>query len=137
MKKSFAASLLAVVALGLLAGCGKPAEPAKKPAVPQAKTLEPALKTDWPQDAMLDAVLRGHPRAKRVCQDETRVNAFFADYSQYQDDGDVGLFNRGWVLIDKVEFYETSNKTLFITDLDYGRYIRVYPDVSGLKCKER
>jgi hypothetical protein len=133
MKKAFAATLLAVAACGLLAGCGKKAEKDEKPAAaPPAPT--PVIKTDWPQDQTLDAMLRGHPNSRKVCIDEKRANAFFVDYSHKEEnDGFWG----GWVFIQNVEFHETSNNTLFVTTMNHNLYIRAYPDVTGMKCKER
>jgi hypothetical protein len=135
MKKLALSVLVAATVLGSLSACGKKAENAKEQTKQAAASS--TLKTDWPQDAMLDAMLRGHPNSKKVCQDENRTNAFFADYTHQPEDEDRGIFSQGWVFIQDVEFYETSNKTLFIIEMSHTRYIRAFPDITGLKCKER
>ncbi len=134
MKSHKQIAICLLTATALLVACGKKAEKAQE-TTKQVVVPVTTPKTDWPQDAMLDAMLRGHPNSRKVCQDENRTNAFFADYSHHEDDG--GVFTKGWAFIQNVEFYETSNKTLFIIEMEHNRYVRTYPDVLGMKCKER
>jgi hypothetical protein len=93
---------------------------------------------DLTQDAMLSAMLRGHPNSKQICVDGTRNHAFFLDYGpllKYGEPAD-GQWH-GWIFIQDVEFYKTSNNTWFIIDQAANKYIQSYPDVNGLVCRQR
>ena len=120
MKKYVA---VAVVLTLLLVGCGKKEEPAAEVAVtPPSYTL----------DDTMAAMLRGHPRSKQICYDD----GMSGWYLQYAIDEAVEFpFNGGWIFIQDVKFYRSSNKTWFISDQKITDYVRVYPDVAGLPCK--
>ncbi len=134
MKKLALSVLVAATVLGSLSACGKKAEKAQEQVV---KAAPAAAKTTYPKEMLLDAMLRGHPGGKKVCIDESRDNAFFLDYSHREQNEEYGIFAGSWLFIEQVEFFETSNKSIFITEQKYGNYVRVYPDVTGLTCKER
>lgn len=126
--------LIAVAVLGSLAACGRPAEKVQE--LPK-QTAPAVADPGYPKELMLDAMLRGHPKSKKVCIDETRDRAFFIDYSQREEIPENGIFAGSWLFIENVEFYQTSNKTLFITNQDEKKYIAVYPDITNLSCKDR
>lgn len=115
-----------------LAACGKKEEKppelaaaASAPAVPQPTQVE-----------MVAAVLRGHPNSRQVCVDGERDRAFFLDYGPLQKPGaEPDNQYHGWIFIEKIDFYKTSNNTWFITDQDDKKYAQVYPDVTGLFCR--
>ena len=83
-------------------------------------------------------MLRGHPNSRKVCVDGNRDRAFFLYYGPLQPAGAEpdGLWH-GWLFIEKVDFYQTSNKTWFITNQADNKYAQVYPDVTGLQCKDQ
>lgn len=123
-----------LVALSLFAGlvaCGKKTEKTPAPE-PVAAPVAPAMS----EEQQFSAMLRGHPNSKRVCIDAERRNAYFLDYGPLPPPGtpDDGKWH-GWLFIDNVEFYRTSNNTYFITNQDDKKYVQVYPDVNGLQCR--
>lgn len=116
-----------------LTACGKKAE---NP--PEQQAAEPVVQAPQGpnQEQMIAAMLRGHPNSRKVCVDGNRDRAFFLDYGPHlkpgeQDDGKM----HGWYFIEKVEFYQTSNNTWFITAQEDKKYVTVFPDVSGLVCQ--
>lgn len=110
-----------------LVACGKKEE---------SPEVVPVVSTGPDAEEMLAAMLRGHPNSKKICIDGNRENAFFLDYGPLPtEDKDRVLFAGGWLFIEKVKFYKTSNNTWFITDQDTKEYVYVHPDVTGLNCK--
>lgn len=125
-----------VVMLSALTGlvaCGKKAEKTPEPvAVAASAPTEPQPT----QVEMVAAMLRGHPNSRQVCVDGLRDRAFFLDYGPLLPPGseDDGKYH-GWIFIEKVDFYKTSNDTWFILAQDDKKYVQVYPDVTGLFCR--
>jgi len=130
MKKLTILAMLALV-VGLTA-CGKKVEK-------QASTEPVAQVPQGPnQEQMIAAMLRGHPNSRKICVEGNRDRAFFLDYGPHlkpgeQDDGKM----HGWYFIEKVEFYQTSNNTWFITGQEDKKYVTVFPDATGLICKDQ
>jgi hypothetical protein len=124
-----------LLSLAGLVACGKKEE---KPAAPPPVAAAPAavVEPDVPVEQQIAAMLRGHPNSRKVCVDGERTHAFFLDYGPLPPPGTEadGRFH-GWIFIEKVDFYKTSNNTWFITDQDDKKYSQVYPDTIGLACK--
>jgi len=114
-----------------LVSCGKKEEnPESAAVVLPEPVVAPTV------DETISAMLRGHPNSRRVCVDGARERAFFIDYGPRPKAGEETNWPfHGWLLIEKVDFYKTSNNTWFITDQDDKKYIQVYPDITGLNCK--
>jgi len=133
MRKYLSLALCMLVPLGLVA-CGKKAEKTPPPA--HVTTAAVPLITPPTQAEMISAMLRGHPNSKQVCIDGERAKAFFLDYGPLLPNGaPPDGRNHGWLFIENIDFFKTSNNTWFITDQKDDNYIQVYPDVQGLTCK--
>lgn len=129
MKTLIAACML----VPLLFACGKKQE-APTPA-PAAKT-ESAAPTPAPSaEEALNAVSRGHPGSTKVCYDP--IHGYFVHYKD-QPAGEAAdnLFH-GWYLIKTLKFNKSSNNTWFIADYPNSDYALVYPEVTGLSCKDQ
>ena len=121
---------LSILLFTLLAACGK-----KEDLHASAPPSEPVYITT---DEMVAAMLRGHPNAQKLCVDGNREKSFFLYYGPLPAQGSApdNLFH-GWIFIEKVDFYQTSNKTWFITAQEANKYVQVYPDITGLQCKDQ
>lgn len=84
----------------------------------------------------LSAMSRSLDRVNSVCLDGIRNSAFFVHFSETDYPDHTNLF-RGWYLVENVEFYKTSNNTWFITEIPDNKFTKVFPDVTGLQCKEK
>lgn len=126
------AALMLLTSITLVA-CGKKVESTP---IPAAVASAPVVVDQPTEDQALAAILRGHPNSHRACVDGLRENSFFLDYGPPLAPGaeEDGKYH-GWLLLDRVEFYKTSNNTWFITIQKDEKYITVYPDVNGLNCK--
>ena len=128
--------LTLAAALSGLAACGKRAETVESPDMPPQAVADPTATPT--QEQMIAAMLRGHPNSFRVCVDGERQNAFFVDYGPLPAAGsEPDNKYHGFLFIEKVEFYKTSNNTWFITNQADNKYVQVYPDVAGLTCKDK
>lgn len=117
-----------LTALVCLVSCGK-----KEETPPTAEVIPESVPT---VDDTIAAMLRGHPNSRRVCVDGLRERSFFIEYSPRPKEGEEANWPfHGWLFIEKVDFYKTSNNTWFITDQSEKKYIQVYPDITGLNCK--
>jgi hypothetical protein len=114
-----AACLLAAVAIG---GCGKK-EVAPLAPPPVSMTVEQGF----------EAFFRGH-RAIKICYESVR-DAWLLYYKEPPETKDDYT---GWYFVEKVPFYYMQqNNTWFMTDLAADKYVKVYPDVTGLQCKDK
>lgn len=120
-----------MLAVGL-AACGKKVEEK----IPEKVEAAPVVKEEATQEQKLAAMVRPYDRLVRACADGLRNNSFFVLFKAPPDGQTEGLFV-GWYLIENVEFYKTSNNTWFITELPDKDFVKVYPDVTGLACKEK
>lgn len=128
--------LLSVILLSALAGltaCGKKEETPQisTAAAPEPKTVAPTV------DEAIVAVLRGHPNSKKICYD-TKFDGYFAYYGPplaagAEDDGKM----HGWYLVQNIAFYQAANNSWFIGLQPDKSYVTVYPDVTGLPCKDQ
>lgn len=127
---------LGLVALILTVGltaCGKKAETptAEAAVVPAPVTVSPTV------DEAIVAVLRGHPNSRKICYD-TNFDGYFMYYGPHlpagaEDDGKM----HGWYLVQKIAFYQSANKAWFIGIQPNQNYVTVYPDITGLPCKDQ
>lgn len=127
--------LLILTTLFALVACGsdesepkhKAPAPAPAPTGPERPSIEQAL----------DAGLRGHPHAIKICYD-TKFDGFLVYYDKGDPaDPNYGDAMHGWYKIQVDAFYPSSNGTWFITPQDGARYVTVYPDDTNLPCKAR
>lgn len=131
MSTSFRRVAVLILLVGLVA-CGKKEE---KIAIPPPVVAEPAAVMPTGPE-MISAMLRGHPNSRQVCIDGVRDRSFFLDYGPRLMPGvEADGKYHGWLFIEKVEFFKTSNNTWFITTQEEKKYLEVYPDVIGLTCK--
>jgi hypothetical protein len=130
MRKYLSLALCMLLPFSMVA-CTKKVEKKQTPAA-VAATPEPEPE----EDDMISAMLRGHPNSKQICVDGERRHAFFLDYGPLRKLGEAedGQWH-GWIFIEDVVFYKTSNNTLFITDQAANKYIQAYPDVTALTCR--
>lgn len=133
MNTTFRHVAVLTLLVGLVA-CGKKEESTPVVAV-AASAPEPAV-DPISSEQQLSSILRSHPNSRRACIDGERKYTYFLDYGPLpppntEDDGR----NHGWLYIEGVQFFKTSNNTYFNTVQDEDKYIRVYPDVNGLQCK--
>jgi len=135
MRRHFSLALCMLAVSGLVA-CGKTGE--KTPPPTPVTTAAVPLITPPTQAEMISAMLRGHPNSKQVCVDGERSRSFFLDYGPLLPAGAPGDGKiHGWLLIENIDFFKTSNNTWFITDQKDDNYIQVYPDVAGLTCRSQ
>jgi hypothetical protein len=125
-----AATLTAL--LGLVA-CGKKVESVP---VPVVAASAPVVDEGPSVEQAVDAMLRSHPNSRKVCVDGERQHTYFLDYGPLLSPGadEDGRYH-GWLFIERVDFYKTSNGTWFNVRMDENRYVQAYPDVTGLFCK--
>ncbi len=131
MKKLITLALIAT----LLVGCSKRDAEEKKTEPPQQAQAVVVAEAPTTQESII-AVLRGHPNSIQVCH-EPNFTGYLLDYGPLLPPGkeDDNLMH-GWFLIQDVKFYKSANNTWFIGDQKNEAYIRVYPDTTGLTCKQ-
>ena len=127
--RSVTAIALSAALIGL-AGCTKKAAEPVAVNEPNATATADVAPT---VDQAIDAVLRGHPRSQKVCY-ETKYDGYFLYYGPISDDTTK---LSGWFLIQNIGFYQSTNNTFFISTQPDKNYVTVFPDVTGLPCKER
>ena len=111
---------LCVLTAAILVACGKKVE--NPPAANTTQVSEPVVALPTPEEA-LDAMLRGHPNSRRICIDGLRERSYFLDYGPLPEPGaKADGYYHGWLFIEKVDFYPTSNKTWFITNQAENKY---------------
>lgn len=111
-----------------LSACGKREEPVavSTPAVSPSPTVDEAI----------TAVVRGHPHSLTVCYDQP-LNGYFVHYKDAVDGAEPDGNYHGWYFLQKIDFYKAANNTWFIGNQPESSYVVVYPDVTGLPCKNR
>jgi len=94
------------------------------PPPPQTEQLDISI-----SDA-LDAMSRGHPNAQSVCFDSG--DGYFVKYGKPIDDKH---FDEGWYFVHH-KIFRTSVGKVFVQEISSEEYVRVFPDVTGLECKD-
>ena len=105
-----------------------------KPSTVETLKTQP-LKISVPTlDQKFDAIFRADQTTK-VCFDST-LQAFFKYYPPGLLKDDKGNQSEwiGWFIVNEMEFKTISNNTLIIVKDGYVK--KIYPDVTGLPCKE-
>jgi hypothetical protein len=130
--KNLSTLVMLALAVGLTA-CGKKAE---NPGATEVSAPAPAVVAPTVDEAIV-AVLRGHPNSRKICYD-TNYDGYFMYYGPHlppaaEEDGKF----HGWYLVQKIQFYQAANKSWFIGLQPNQNYITVYPDVTGLPCKDQ
>ena len=125
--------LAALILAAGLAACGKKVD---TPTATEAGSGTTASVAPTVDEALV-AVLRGHPNSKKICYD-TNFDGYFMHYGPplpagVENDGKM----HGWYLVQKIAFYQSANKAWFIGTQPDQAYVTVYPDVTGLPCKDQ
>ena len=130
-------TILAVIcAASLLAACGKDVKKKPKNSEQAASTTQAKVPDPEPTvDEALAAVVRAHPNSLKVCKDDY---GYFVSYGPPLKAGQEADNSRyyGWQLVQGIKFYQSTNKTWFVVENKEVNYFQVYPDVTGLKCKD-
>lgn len=82
------------------------------------------------------AVVRGHPHSTKVCH-EPAFAGYFIHYKEKVDGAPEDDHFHGWYIVQNMKFYKSSNNTWFIGDNEAKDYVVVYPDITGLTCKDQ
>lgn len=117
-----------VFALALV-GCGKKEEP---PAPPSVQTAAAPTQTDGSPsvDQALDAVTRD-PAVDKACYDSPR-DGWYIHYREPKEAGPKS----GWYYV-QLSFYSIPlNKSWYTQEMNADKYTKVWPDTTGLPCKE-
>jgi hypothetical protein len=97
------------------------------------------------EDVMLDSMVRAwsdpiSQRFKKVCYDGIRPNAkygFFVLYGPKNPSDGENVMAEGWWYVEQ-EFFRTSAGKYYTNDVpSLENKAHVYPDVTGLVCKDR
>lgn len=136
LTKEIMKKTILIVACALaLAACGKKQEVAA-PVEPVAPA-EPAAPVEKPNlDQQLSAMVRPYERMIKVCHEGLRNSAFFVLFKPPADGNSEGLLV-GWYLVEGIEFYKASNNTWFMTDIADNKFVKVYPEIDGLTCRDK
>lgn len=81
----------------------------------------------------IEAMFRGHPSAKKLCYDAKQDNYYIY---WIEPAAREGMFS-GWYYTPTPTFYPSGNGTWFILEIPDNKYSQIYPDVTGLPCRER
>lgn len=129
-------NLLALIILCTLVACGKD-EGEKKAPEPIPTPAPPAPEQPSVEQA-LDAALRGHPHAMKVCYD-SKSEGLLIQYSPHVEPPaqDTDGMMHGWFYLKVNGFYPSANGTWYLTNQPDGSYVQVYPDDTSLPCKAR
>lgn len=84
-------------------------------------------------EAAFEALKRSHPNAEKICIESGNKNSFLFKYTGTKPED----FN-GWYVAYDIPFYVLKgNNTWFTVNLPNDRYIQIFPDVTGLTCKDK
>ena len=120
--------LLLTLIVVTLFGCGK------KEDTPVATAPAPTVIT---YDQAIEAIMLAHPKSLQVCYDKN-TDGFFLDYGPpYGDASEDRTSNsKGWLWIHTPTLYLMANGKYFMQDLTADKYVAVYPDTTGLPCRQ-
>lgn len=78
-----------------------------------------------------------HTRAKQVCYDSAQ-NGYLVFFDKKVNPEPDTQYYEGWyfILYAKNPSWQSANGTWFMGDIDTKNFVKVYPDITGLPCKE-
>jgi hypothetical protein len=85
------------------------------------------------QEQAIDAAIRAHDRATKVCYDPA-IEGFLFQYPFKEPDEKTEYFH-GWYYLKYQQMWKTDNGIWFMKDNNASEYVKVYPDVTNLNCK--
>ena len=86
------------------------------------------------QEQAIDAAIRAHERSTKVCYDPA-IEGFLIHYPHLKPAEDGTTYFDGWYYLKYQQMWKTDNGIWFMKDYAPSEYVRVYPDVTGLNCK--
>ena len=101
---------------------------------PAASAPEPAPVI--PIQEALSSILRVSDRIMQVCyngKNEKGALIFLIQYKPSPDDD----FGMGWRFVDDMEFFQTNAGKWYTQAPNREEYDAVYPDITGLQCKQQ
>jgi hypothetical protein len=108
---------------------------AREVAPEQAAEATQEPKEDVPtQEQAIDAAIRAHERSTKVCYDPA-IEGFLIHYPYMKPAEDGTTYFDGWYYLKYQQMWKTDNGIWFMKDYSPSEYVRVYPDVTGLNCK--
>lgn len=130
----------AIVTSLFMVGCSAKVEVKSTQAVaasaPEVVASAPEPEPVVPMQDMLGAILRVSDRIAQVCYDgktDKGQMIFFIQYKPSPDD-DFGI---GWRQVDSITFLQTDAGKYYVQAPNREEYGAVYPDVTGLQCKQQ
>jgi len=139
-------AISAVVAgIALVAGCSAKvdvkstdaAASAAQAASVAASAVEIEKPSVIPVDDRLAAILRTSDRLQQVCYGGSDENPhreiFYIKYATRPDDN----IGDGWIFIDDQSFSPAPNGKWWTETPNIAKYSHIYPDVTGLQCKQQ
>jgi hypothetical protein len=128
-----------ITGIAFVAGCSAKVEVKSTPvaaSAPEVTASAPSPEPAVPVQDMLGAILRVSDRISQACYDgktESGNLIFFIQYKPSPDDD----FGTGWRQVDSIKFLQTDAGKYYIQAPDREEYGAVYPDVTGLQCKQQ
>ncbi len=130
---------LIICTIVILAGCSAKVEVKSTP-TPAASAVEvaasaPDTEPPIPLDDKLAAILRVSDRLSAVCFNGTEdgKEIFFLKYKPAEGDS----YGDGWVYVDDQKFLRTTVGKIYTQAPNREHYNAIYPDVTGLQCKQQ
>ena len=121
----------------LIVACSAKVDIKSEPAAasaPAASAPEPA--SVIPIQEALSSILRVSDRIMQVCyngKNEKGALIFLIQYKPSPDDD----FGMGWRFVDDMEFFQTDAGKWYTQAPNREEYNAVYPDITGLQCKQQ
>ena len=103
-----------------------------EPAAASAPEPAPVI----PIQEALSSILRVSDRIMQVCyngKNEKGALIFLIQYKPSPDDD----FGMGWRFVDDMEFFQTNAGKWYTQAPNREEYDAVYPDITGLQCKQQ
>lgn len=78
-----------------------------------------------------------HSGASQVCYDSAQ-NGYLVFFDKKTNLEPDIVYSEGWyfILYAKNPSWQSANGTWFMGDIDVNNFVKVYPDITGLPCKE-
>lgn len=124
-----------LLALALFLGTRQPNTKYVPPEQPEQAETQKKTEDDVPTiEEAITAAIRAHERATKVCYDE-KIEGFLIHYPYQKPDENGQQYFNGWYYLKWHQMWKTQNGIWFMKDFDANEYLKVYPDVTGLNCK--